>query len=76
MTSNHIAAYQGLIASLQGFSGTADLKGAAYDSAKTYASSVLVPLLQGAILLSEKIASSTVVNTSKETVKKSTVYKL
>lgn len=59
VTSNHIAAYQGLIASLQGFSGTADLKGAAYDSAKTYASSVLVPLLQGAILLSEKIASST-----------------
>ena len=59
MTSSRISAYQGLLASLQNFSGTGDLKGSAYDSAKAYASSVIVPLIQGAILLSEGIANST-----------------
>ncbi|AOS70553.1 T7SS effector LXG polymorphic toxin [Streptococcus gordonii] len=58
-TGNHIGSYQKLIASLQGFSGADGLKGSAYTSAKSYASSILVSLVQGAILLSEQIANST-----------------
>ncbi|MGT2887804.1 hypothetical protein N1496_03325 [Streptococcus didelphis] len=58
MTASRIAAYDALISSLSTFSGEASLSGAAYDSAKSFASSVMVPIIQGGILLSEAISQA------------------
>ena len=52
VTGNHIVGYQRLINSLKTFSETAELEGFAYTSAKTYATAILIPVVQAAILLS------------------------
>lgn len=59
VTGNHIVGYQRLINSLETFSETAELEGFAYTSAKTYATAILIPVVQAAILLSEQISVST-----------------
>ncbi|HGD2590769.1 TPA: hypothetical protein ACIN4D_000559 [Streptococcus agalactiae] len=58
MTSSRVAAYTNLISSLGNLSGAEGLSGSAYDSAKTYASSVMIPLVQGGILLSEALSEA------------------
>ncbi|MCK1162039.1 LXG domain-containing protein [Streptococcus uberis] len=58
MTSSRVAAYTNFISSLGNLSGAEGLSGSAYDSAKTYASSVMVPLVQGGILLSEALSEA------------------
>lgn len=58
ISQQRVSAYEALIGSLQNFGGEEGLTGAAYDSAKNYATSILVPLLQGAILLSEGIGQA------------------
>lgn len=55
ISSSRISAYNGAISSLNSFIGASHLQGDAYNSAKKYASTVLIPLIQGAILLSEAI---------------------
>lgn len=59
VTGNHIVGYQRLINSLKTFSETAELEGFAYTSAKTYATAILIPVVQAAILLAEQISVST-----------------
>lgn len=58
MTSSRVAAYTNLISSLGQLSSADGLSGATYDSAKAYASSVMVPIIQGGILLSEAISEA------------------
>ena len=58
ISSSRISAYNGAISSLNSFIGASNLKGKAYNSAKDYASTVLIPLIQGAILLSEAVSNA------------------
>ena len=58
ISSSRISAYNGAISSLNSFIGASNLKGKAYSSAKDYASTVLIPLIQGAILLSEAVSNA------------------
>ena len=58
ISSSRISAYNGAISSLNSFIGASNLKGKAYNSAKDYASTVLLPLIQGAILLSEAVSNA------------------
>ncbi|MFI3886547.1 T7SS effector LXG polymorphic toxin [Streptococcus parauberis] len=58
MTSSHIQSYNDLIKSLATLSSASELKGKAYESAKSYADTVILPLLQGGILLSEEISTA------------------
>lgn len=53
-------AFTSAITALTTFSEEEDLQGSAYDSAKTFASSVLVPLMKAADLLSDAIKDATV----------------
>lgn len=57
-TSSHIQSYNDLIKSLATLSSASELKGKAYESAKSYADTVILPLLQGGILLSEGISTA------------------
>ena len=50
-----IASYNEAISALSAFDNAGDLKGAAYDSAKSYAENIMVPLLRGVILFSESL---------------------
>ncbi|MET3557908.1 hypothetical protein ABID29_001020 [Streptococcus rupicaprae] len=59
ISSSRVSAYHTSLTALAAFSGEGNLKGKAYDSAKQFAGSVLVPLLQGGILLSEEISRAT-----------------
>ena len=59
VTSTRIASYESTISALESFVGEGSLKGNAYSSAKTYASSVLIPLLKAAALYSEGVATGT-----------------
>lgn len=59
VTSTRIASYESAISALESFVGESSLKGNAYSSAKTYASSVLIPLLKAAALYSEGVATGT-----------------
>ncbi|AXQ79530.1 hypothetical protein DDV21_010890 [Streptococcus chenjunshii] len=54
--SNRTSAYEGLVSALETFIGASDLQGQAYSSAKNYASAVLIPLVEGAKLLSQALA--------------------
>lgn len=56
--TNRATAYQNVINSLNTFIGSTDLQGSAYTSAKGYAEGVLIPLAQGASLLSTGLASA------------------
>ena len=58
ISSSRISAYNGAISSLNSFIGASNLQGNAYSSAKSYASTVLIPLIQGAILLSEAVSNA------------------
>lgn len=58
ISSSRINAYNGAISSLNSFIGASNLQGNAYSSAKSYASTVLIPLIQGAILLSEAVSNA------------------
>ena len=58
ISSSRISAYNGAISSLNSFIGASNLQGNAYNSAKSYASTVLIPLIQGAILLSEAVSNA------------------
>lgn len=53
LANSRLEGYQSAIRALQDFAEASDLDGAAYKSAKTYGMSVIAPLIQGAILLSE-----------------------
>ncbi|MGT2763411.1 polymorphic toxin type 44 domain-containing protein [Streptococcus intermedius] len=59
VSANRIAGYQSAISALEAFTNASDLTGAAYESAKRYGASVLTPLIQGAILLSEGVSQGT-----------------
>ena len=50
-----IASYNEAISALSAFDNAGDLQGAAYDSAKSYAENIMVPLLRGVILFSESL---------------------
>ena len=50
-----IASYNEAISALSAFDNAGDLKGAAYDSAKSYAENIMVPLFRGVILFSESL---------------------
>ncbi|NQM14681.1 hypothetical protein HO422_11515, partial [Streptococcus suis] len=50
--------YQAAMTSLSSFSASDSLSGNAYDNAKAYATGILVPLMQGGILLSQGIAKA------------------
>ena len=52
-------AYQSAILALTGFHGAGELQGDAYESGKAYGLDVLVPLIRGAILLSENLGQAT-----------------
>lgn len=58
MALDRTTAYDDLIASMTKLSGAGELKGKAYESAKQYATSVMVPIFQGGILLSEAVDKS------------------
>lgn len=58
MALDRTTAYDDLIASMTKLSGAGELKGKAYESAKQYATSVMVPIFQGGILLSEGVDKS------------------
>lgn len=47
MALDRTTAYDDLIASMTKLSGAGELKGKAYESAKQYATSVMVPIFQG-----------------------------
>ena len=55
MGEARIASYNEAISALSAFDNAGDLKGAAYDSAKSYAENIMVPLLRGVILFSESL---------------------
>lgn len=55
--SNRVSYYDSVITALENFVGEGELAGVAYDSGKSYAESLLVPLVRGAILLSEGLGS-------------------
>ena len=55
MGEARIASYNEAISVLSAFDNAGDLKGAAYDSAKSYAENIIVPLLRGVILFSESL---------------------
>ena len=50
-----IASYNEAISALSAFDNAGDLQGEAYDSAKSYAENIMVPLLRGVILFSESL---------------------
>ena len=50
-----IASYNEAISALSAFDNAGDLKGPAYDSAKSYAENIMVPLFRGVILFSESL---------------------
>ena len=58
ISSSRISAYNGAISSLNSFIGASNLQGNAYSSAKSYAGTVLIPPIQGAILLSEAVSNA------------------
>ena len=58
ISSSRISAYNSAISSLNSFISASNLQGSAYSSAKSYASTVLIPLIQGAILLSEAVSNA------------------
>lgn len=53
--SNRISAYKSIQTSLQSFINTGNLQGLTYQSAKNYSSQILIPLIQGCILLDEAV---------------------
>ena len=55
MGEARIASYNEAISALSAFGNAGDLQGAAYDSAKSYAENIMVPLLRGVILFSESL---------------------
>ena len=55
MGEARIASYNEAISALSAFDNAGDLKGAAYDSAKSYAENIMVPLFRGVILFSESL---------------------
>ena len=55
MGEARIASYNEAISALSAFDNAGDLQGAAYDSAKSYAENIMVPLLRGVILFSESL---------------------
>lgn len=56
--TNRVSAYNNIISALETFIGSTDLQGTAYTSAKSYAENVLIPLAQGATLLSNGLSDS------------------
>ncbi|MGT2625110.1 hypothetical protein [Streptococcus thoraltensis] len=58
MSASRVAGYQAAMTSLSSFSASDSLSGNAYDNAKAYATGILVPLMQGGILLSQGIAKA------------------
>ncbi|MFI3124375.1 LXG domain-containing protein [Streptococcus suis] len=59
IVSARISTLQGAIGALERFLGESCLEGAAYTSAKSYASQVLIPLVQAMILYSESVSENT-----------------
>ena len=55
MGEARIASYNEAISALSAFDNAGDLQGEAYDSAKSYAENIMVPLLRGVILFSESL---------------------
>ncbi|MFU2181729.1 hypothetical protein ACMZ6Y_07725 [Streptococcus pluranimalium] len=58
MSASRVAGYQAAMTSLSSFSVSDSLSGNAYNNAKAYATGILVPLMQGGILLSQGIAKA------------------
>ena len=57
-SQSRVASYESALTAIFGFISEQELKGRAYDSARTYAKEMFVPLFQAAILYEERVAES------------------